>query len=105
MVVLHAVPPVGMHVDGAEAKAEAEEQIRLRCESFGHEGVRCASLIDDRVPPSAVEAAAAEPTTDMVVLGRRGASRLDKLLLGSVAGYAARYAVAPVVVVPPDWHA
>jgi nucleotide-binding universal stress UspA family protein len=105
MVVLHALPPVAVHVDPAEAKAEAEEQIRLRCEGFGHEGVRCAALVDDRVPPSAVEAAAAGSTTDLVVLGRRGASRLDKLMLGSVAGYAARYAEAPVVVVPPDWHA
>jgi nucleotide-binding universal stress UspA family protein len=105
MVVLHALPPVDVRVDPATAKAEAEQQIRDRCEAFGHDGVRCAALIDERVPPAAVEAAAASATTDLVVLGRRGASRLDKLLLGSVAGYAARYAVRPVVVVPPDWHA
>lgn len=107
LVALHALAPRDVVADLESARADAEQQLRDRCEAFGHEGVRWATRISERVPPSAVEEAAAAPATDLVVLGRRGAGLLDldKRLLGSVASYAARYAVQPVVVVPPAWHA
>ncbi|MEM7704134.1 MAG: universal stress protein [Pseudomonadota bacterium] len=51
-------------------------------------------------PPQVVARTAKKMNALMVVVGRRGTSRLRRLLMGSVASSVANHAECPVVVVP-----
>jgi len=79
-----------------ETRETAARELVLR----GHEvGVSTSFLVWEGEPgPAIVEAAAAEHA-DIVVVGTRGRSRVERMVLGSVSDHVVRHASCPVLIV------
>ena len=60
--------------------------------------MRCASSTARRA--LALEEAADATDASLLVVGSRGLGAVSGLLLGSVAGYVARYSTRPIAIVP-----
>jgi nucleotide-binding universal stress UspA family protein len=64
-------------------------------------GVRVSFLVWEGDPgPAIVEAAAAE-AADLIIVGTRGRSRVERFILGSVSDHVVRHASCPVLTVRP----
>jgi len=95
-------------VSGMRAgRVERMDQRRDAREATAHElvllgrqvGVNSSFLVWEGEPgPAIVEAAAAEQV-DMVVVGTRGRSRVERMVLGSVSDHVVRHAGCPVLIV------
>jgi nucleotide-binding universal stress UspA family protein len=86
-----------LRMDQRRAAREAAAQALVaRGERFG---VRVEFLVWEGAPgPAIVEASGAE-RVDMVVVGTRGRSRVERMVLGSVSDHVVRHADCPVLVV------
>lgn len=81
-----------------ESKArEALEKLKARAEK---EGAVCEIIIASGEPYKCIVDAAEAKNVDMIVVGRRGAKGLTKLLLGEVAAKVIGYSSRKVLVVP-----
>lgn len=63
-------------------------------------GVKTAGEVRTGYPIEEIYAETKRPDTDLVVISTHGRSGFDRMLLGSVAEHAVRYAECPVLVVP-----
>ena len=98
------------HSEGHESSAEAanmfsEEKLRIACqraEALGVSNVESASLLEleaGAIAETIMDAAHGDDA-NMIVLGKRGLSRLSGLLVGSVSQKVVSAATCAVVVVP-----
>jgi nucleotide-binding universal stress UspA family protein len=79
-----------------EAREAAAHELVLRGRQLG---VTSSFLVWEGEPgPAIVDAAAAEQV-DMVVVGTRGRSRVERMVLGSVSDHVVRNATCPVLIV------
>jgi nucleotide-binding universal stress UspA family protein len=96
---------VTSHVGGPGEKADnirkAEQELAYRQESVEKEGVACENhlLIIGLSPGEALVEFAKEHDIDMVVIGVRRRSRVDKMVFGSTAQYTILNAPCPVLTV------
>lgn len=91
ITVLTVTPP-GRKQEGEAAVASAQEIL-----SHATAGLR--SVIREGVPTVEILGQAKEHPADLLVLGARGHSPVERFLLGSVAERVARHATVPVLVV------
>ncbi|WP_435181618.1 universal stress protein [Halorussus sp. AFM4] len=76
-----------------------EDAVRSVVERAGDRGLDAAGDVVDGVPSRAIVDAAADRDADLVVLGTRGRTGLDRLLLGSVAEKVLRRVDCPALTV------
>ena len=105
LLIVSVIDPA---VSGMRAgRVERMDQRRDAREATAHElvllgrqvGVNSSFLVWEGEPgPAIVEAAAAEQV-DMVVVGTRGRSRVERMVLGSVSDHVVRHAGCPVLIV------
>ncbi len=62
-------------------------------------GVNVGFLVWDGEPGPAIIEAAASEAADLIVVGPRGRSRVERLVLGSVSDHVVRHATCPVLIV------
>lgn len=97
---------VAVHAPGAGANnavLDASRQALERwCAPIEQRAVTHESRIEPGDARAALEHAAEATNASLLVVGTRGLGAVRGLLLGSVAGYVARYAQRPIAVVPPS---
>jgi nucleotide-binding universal stress UspA family protein len=76
---------------------EATEQV---CEMAGEAGVACEAIIADGDPSTEILKRSSESGANLLILGTKGRSGLDRVLLGSVAEKVTRNSRVPVLLVP-----
>jgi nucleotide-binding universal stress UspA family protein len=99
--------PGGISPYGITAPAEFDEKIRAAAaeslaaveQRLAGEGVSVKTHITPSYPSEAVSELAAEIGADVIVMGTRGATGLQHILLGSVAERTLRIAPCPVLTV------
>ena len=102
--LVHVLPPlepaepgvIWHTVDDASRERHAAEALRAELFKRGHEGLAIHVSIGD--PGSRIVAYAKELDAGLVVIPSRGKSRLERLVLGSVAERVVRLAHCPVLV-------
>ncbi len=62
-------------------------------------GVKVSFLVWEGEPGPAIIEAAASESADLIVVGTRGRSRVERLVLGSVSDHVVRHAPCPVLIV------
>jgi nucleotide-binding universal stress UspA family protein len=92
------IPP-DLHLDLQQKAVSRLEQIETKLRQEGH---RCSTEVRHEQPADAVRLASNEWGADLVVIGTRGMSRLEHLLLGSVAERIVTSSPCPVLAVHPD---
>lgn len=109
-VVTHPLPVIGAVADGTWAEGEAlaeilasERDMADRAVQEGtallaREGLAVTSEVREGPPGSQIIAAADDWGADLVVVGSKGLTGLDELLLGSVARNVAKHGRRPVVI-------
>jgi len=111
--LVHAAfpPPAATELAGAalwqgRALDDAEAAARERLHSLAAEaatlGIRVEPIIIDRPVPDALIDHIQESGTDLIVMTTHARSRLEHLLLGSVAASVIRHSNVPVLLVRPD---
>jgi nucleotide-binding universal stress UspA family protein len=85
-----------------ELERKALERLAEIERRAGGDGTRVSSAIRHDEPAAALRDAALEGKADLVVIGTRGHSRLEHLLLGSVAERVISTAPVPVLAVHPE---
>lgn len=81
-------------------EASAKEHLAVLKARAEQAGAKCETLIASGEPYQCIVDAAEAKNVDMIVLGRRGAKGLSKLLLGEVAAKVIGYSSRKVLVVP-----
>ncbi|MEX1208600.1 MAG: universal stress protein [Acidimicrobiia bacterium] len=85
----------------AASMADAQRSVLDRTlDRLDHEGVEVTSAEEIGDPASALTALADEMSADLLVVGRRGAGVVERLILGSVADRVAHDSPCPVLIVP-----
>lgn len=85
-----------------EKMREAERgKLAALAKETGRAGIKVHPLLRDGVPFREILKAAGEVSADLIVLGTRGYTGLDRFMIGSVAERVARKAPCPVLIVRP----
>ena len=92
---------VGSHDRVDQARAERETRLVEVVREARTLGATAEFLVWDGDPGGAIVAAAEAEHADLVVVGTRGRSGAERMLLGSVSDHVVRQADRPVLVVPP----
>jgi nucleotide-binding universal stress UspA family protein len=92
----------GAHERVDQARAERESALVHVVRSARDAGVTAEFLVWDGEPGESIAAAAEAEAADMVVVGTRGRSGAERMLLGSVSDQVVRRAQCPVLVVRPS---
>jgi nucleotide-binding universal stress UspA family protein len=91
-------PPLYLElVEGARRKARADLDAQLA--RAGGPGVKARGRVADGIPAERIVDVAREEGSDLLVVGTRGRTGLERVLLGSVADRVVRTASRPVVTV------
>lgn len=106
---VHALSVVDTSAYGIEVSLTGlAEELRAECEAAvqavadqAPEGCPVTTEIRDGVPHVEICACIADHNVDLVVMGTRGRSGLERLVLGSVTARVVRSATVPVLAVPP----
>ena len=91
----------GSHDRVDQARAERETLLVKIVRSARDAGVKAEFLVWDGDPGDSIAAAAEAEQADLVVVGTRGRSGAERMLLGSVSDHVVRHAECPVLVVRP----
>lgn len=91
----------GSHDRMDQARAERETHLLAVVRKARSAGANAAFLLWDGDPGSSIVAAAEAEHADLVVVGTRGRSGPERMLLGSVSDHVVHHAVCAVMVVPP----
>jgi nucleotide-binding universal stress UspA family protein len=95
---------VAVHAPGAAADSEvldaARHALERWCAPIRHRGITHEMRIEPGDARTALELAAEASDASLLVVGSRGLGAIRGLLLGSVAGYVARYTTRPFAVIP-----
>lgn len=78
----------------------ASQSLGQWCAPIGARAVPFEMRIEPGDPRTALEQVADETYASLLVVGTRGLGPVRRLLLGSVAGYVARYSTRPIAIVP-----
>jgi nucleotide-binding universal stress UspA family protein len=81
---------LNQELNGAWSERMREAQVNFR------------TLVSEGNPAPAIVQTAADEEADLIVMGSRGRSGLNELLVGSVAHRVTHHARTPVVIVPPS---
>lgn len=98
--------PVVIDAHIAELKTAAEKKLAFyisdACKLYHGDGCRCTSLVEIGDPAQCIIEYAKENRFDLIVLGYRGHSAIEALLVGSVANKVTRYAPCSVLIYRPE---
>jgi nucleotide-binding universal stress UspA family protein len=94
----------GSHERVDQARAERERMLVTVVRDARAAGVTAEFLVWDGDPGASIAAAAEAEGADLVVVGTRGRSGAERMLLGSVSDHVVRHAACPVLVVRPAHH-
>jgi len=92
----------GSHDRVDQARAERETHLVELVRRARGAGVTAEFLVWEGDPASSIVAAAEAEAADLVVVGTRGRSGAERMLLGSVSDHVVRNADCPVLVVRPS---
>jgi nucleotide-binding universal stress UspA family protein len=96
---------IAVHAPGTGANNATVEAARLDlqqwCTPIERRGIAYETRVDAGDARSVIVQTADDAGASLLVVGTRGLGAVQGLLLGSVAGYIARYAHRPIAVVPP----
>ncbi len=87
--------------DLIQARAERESYLLEVVRGARGAGVTAEFFVWGGDPGSSITAAAQAEHADLVVVGTRGRSGAERMLLGSVSDYVVRHADCPILVVRP----
>ena len=105
VVEKHRLSGGGSHERVDQARAEREAALVKVVRGAREAGVIAEFLVWEGEPGDSISAAAEAERADSVVVGTRGRSGAERLLLGSVSDHVVRHAECPVLVVRPARHA
>ena len=91
----------GSHDRVDQARSERETLLVKVVRTAREAGVTAEFLVWEGDPGSSIAAAAEAEQADLVVVGTRGRSGAERMLLGSVSDHVVRHAECPVLVVRP----
>lgn len=91
----------GDHQRVDQARAERETRLVQLVHAARAAGAHAEFLVWTGDPGSSIAAAAEAERADLVVVGTRGRSGAERMLLGSVSDHVVRHAGCPVLVVRP----
>lgn len=95
----------GSHARVDQARSERETLLVNVVRDAREAGVTAEFLVWEGDPGDSIAAAAEAEHADLVVVGTRGRSGAERMLLGSVSDHVVRHAECPVLVVrPPKRH-
>lgn len=97
----HRLSGGGSHDRVDQARAEREALLVKVVRDARDGGVNAEFLVWEGEPGSSIAAAAEAEDADMIVVGTRGRSGAERMLLGSVSDHVVRHAPCPVLVVRP----
>lgn len=92
----------GSHDRVDQARSEREAHLVHVVRDARAAGVTAEFLVWEGDPGSSIAAAAEAEAADLVVVGTRGRSGAERMLLGSVSDHVVRHAACPVLVVRPS---
>jgi len=92
----------GSHDRIDQARSEREAHLVAVVRDARAAGVTAEFLVWDGDPGGSITAAAEAEAADLVVVGTRGRSGAERMLLGSVSDHVVRHASCPVLVVRPS---
>ena len=92
----------GSHDRVDQARSERESHLVKVVRDARNAGVTAEFLVWEGEPGSSIAAAAEAEHADLVVVGTRGRSGAERMLLGSVSDHVVRHAECPVLVVRPS---
>jgi nucleotide-binding universal stress UspA family protein len=92
----------GAHERVDQARREREEHLVARVREARDAGVTAEFMVWEGEAGSSIAAAAEAEHADLVVVGTRGRSGAERMLLGSVSDHVVRHAACPVLVVRPS---
>jgi nucleotide-binding universal stress UspA family protein len=92
----------GSHERVDQARTERETLLVKAVRSARDAGVTAEFLLWEGDPGDSIAAAAEAEHADLVVVGTRGRSGAERMLLGSVSDHVVRHAECPVLVVRPS---
>lgn len=92
----------GSHERVDQARSERESHLVKVVRDARAAGVQAEFLVWEGDPGGSIAAAAEAEGADLVVVGTRGRSGAERMLLGSVSDHVVRHAACPVLVVRPS---
>ena len=92
----------GSHERVDQARSERESMLVAVVRSAREAGATAEFLVWEGDPGDSIAAAAEAEHADIVVVGTRGRSGAERMLLGSVSDHVVRHADCPVLVVRPS---
>lgn len=92
----------GSHERVDQARSEREAHLVKVVRDARAAGVTAEFLVWEGEPGGSIAAAAEAEAADLVVVGTRGRSGAERMLLGSVSDHVVRHAQCPVLVVRPS---
>jgi nucleotide-binding universal stress UspA family protein len=92
----------GSHERVDQARSERESHLVKVVRNARAAGVTAEFLVWEGDPGGSIAAAAEAEGADLVVVGTRGRSGAERMLLGSVSDHVVRHAACPVLVVRPS---
>ncbi len=118
LILAHCVPQLSLPAHGgpgplqgysahyaemiAKERTTRAQKLRALCDDVERRGLRVRPLLLPSDASSELARAAAEQDADLIVVGTRGATGLDRVLLGSVAEATVRRSSVPVFVARAD---
>ena len=98
--------PVVIDAHIAELRVAAEKKLAFyisdACQKYNDSDHKCTSVVEVGDPAQCIIEYAKEHKFDLIVLGYRGHSAIEALLVGSVANKVTRYAPCSVLIYRPD---